>query len=133
MDGRCWVRAYVCRKKLEYPPGAAQARLSLHLSKHHIVGNHVTACFNFATIVIAFWIHRLPCQDPECGFHCAKHRGCFTHNLTQEYVLNVTCYDAYDSWVTDFFTVTIDYNRAPHFLNLPRKFLMFLFSVINWR
>ena len=26
------------RKKLEYPPGA-QARLSLHLSKCHIVGN----------------------------------------------------------------------------------------------
>ena len=25
VNGRCWVRAYVCKKKLEYSPGACTA------------------------------------------------------------------------------------------------------------
>ena len=89
--------------------------------------------FFFFFLVVVFspaWsIHRLACQEPECGFHCKKNIGCFTYNTTdfKEFKITIFCYDAYDSDVTDIFTLKLDYNRAPAFTNLPSEL-----TYISW-
>ena len=72
----------------------------------------------------AWSIQRLACQKPTCGFHCDKGIGCFTYNTTlnQQFVFKIHCWDAYDSDDTEYFTLHLDYNRAPTFTNLPSKF-----------
>ena len=50
------VRAYVYVKISEYPPGV-QARLSLHLSKCHIVGNHMSRHYISQQMRILYFSH----------------------------------------------------------------------------
>lgn len=62
----------------------------------------------------AWSIWRLPCQYPKCEFECPLDSGCFTYDIHPQYVFTVTCDDAYDSSVTDYFTLYIEDNSPPY-------------------